>query len=348
MLGVAVVAAIILWPSRRTTEPPHPGTTPRAKHAAEGPTPLSSPVPETGRSAVAPPTLLDLVRLYLTDRRVGVSPGGRDADLVCTLPPGRSLFRLNSELSAAMKNWGGQVASGEEVALPAPRGGCDLVVTRGAERRRIRLVEGKASAGSDDPPRVAIVIGGIGSQPRDLVERFLRLPATVTPAILPGSTRSSWALGRCAELGRPPLLDLSGGAAASRIEGTQGIVGVAYFAAPRVDENLRSLGPMLDRLAARGLYCVVGWGADGSIVPPEAARRGVRCLTADQVIDGEPNASLATMAKRLHEACDLAVSSGSAIVVAQARPSTLRFLESAADSLARRGCRAVPLGDLLR
>ncbi len=127
-----------------------------------------------------------------------------------------------------------------------------------------------------------------------------------------------------------------------------GIAGVSNHMGSRASEDTALAGAVLGFLGDRGLFYLDSGTSMHSVFPAAAASRGVSYLAADLFLDGDANPSQASMAKRLREARDLAVRSGSAILIGHARPATLAFLTEAPDSLRAWGCQVVPLADLLR
>jgi polysaccharide deacetylase 2 family uncharacterized protein YibQ len=337
VIAVLAVAVIVMWPRRGGHD---------SGGQLEIPIPLTPAVSHAAR-AVPPATLLELIRLFVADRRVDVAPGGRDADLLCALPPGGSFFRLNADLTEAVKRWGGDVVAGEELTLPGGQPGCDLTIRRGAEERKIRIIRLESSGGR---PMLAIVLFGMGRQSRGTIDRIFRLPFVFTPAIRPGEQQSAWAIRRALELGRLPLIDLGRDASASIgvMAGEPGLAGAGYFETSQGDDIIGNLTTALDRMAEKGFFFLWSGEMWGPAVSAEAALRGVRCLTADVVLDDGLDPDPAKMIRKLRRGCDLALSSGSAIVCAEARPENVHFLESIGDSLSSWGCRPIAVGDLLR
>jgi polysaccharide deacetylase 2 family uncharacterized protein YibQ len=356
---LASVVAIVLWPDRK--EMPAP----------EAPIPLPAPAPAPAdNAAAAPQTLTDLLARYLADRRFEVERGTRGIDLICHLPPGRSSFRVHADLSDAMRIWGGEAVAGEETVLPGTGRVVDLTVTRSGESRVVRLVKREESA---ETPRIAIVIDDFGHQSQSLIDGFFRLPFVFTPAVLPGYARSVATVRRACDAGRPPILhmpmepravalhDPGEGAIRVGMDADQvrrlvqgdaralaGVTAVSNHMGSLACERSELVGPMLDEMRARGLYFLDNGTSEHSVVPAEAARRGVRCLSTDLYLDGEAVPTPETMKRRLLEARRIAESCGSVIMVGHARPATLQFLMAAQDSFRAWGCRPVPLGDLLR
>jgi polysaccharide deacetylase 2 family uncharacterized protein YibQ len=282
---------------------------------------------------------------------------------------GRSLYAVHADIARAARIWGADLAEADEARLPSGELIIATQIARGPERIDLRLLRNEASGA----PRIAIVIDDFGYQNDDLLERFLALPIAFTPAVLPGYAHSASSARRFSGAGRPPLLHLpmeprnreqfdpgpgavrAGMPAAEirdlvarHLRDLDGIVGVSQHMGSRGSEEPGVIEPTLDAIAARDLLFLDSATTPRSVVPAEAAAKGVRCYTADLFLDGDPQASPATMRARMAEAYRLAEEVGSAILIAHARPATLRFLESIADSLARAPCRPVLLADLLR
>jgi len=217
------------------------------------------------------------------------------------------------------------------------------------------------------------VIDDFGYQSRDKIEAFLDLPFSFTPAVLPCSPRSAWTVRRSLEKQRRPIMHLpmepldcqrndpGSGAllvgmepvtikdlVASHLDELAGVVGVNHHMGSRASAEAAVIGPALDVIAERGLFYLDSGTSEASVCPLEALRRGVRCLRADLFLDADPQPTPQTRRDRLREACRLARANGSALVIAHARPATLRFLESADDSVFAWGCRIVPIDTLLR
>ncbi len=360
LLAVGGVLLAVLWPSAP------------ADLSRERPLPIldaASPA-RSAAAATAPAGFVDLLRRYLEDRRLAVAPGGREADLICRLPRGYSFYAINAGLTAAVARWGGSVSSGEETAAAGGRQILDLAVTRGGEARRVRL---ERVPEDPDEALLVFVLEVSGEEPSALIDAFLDLPIPLTLAILPGGLRSRSAERRAAEKGRSYLLLLPG----EDEESTRPSAGRWMLAAGMEPPQVRSIlegrsgdlegaagiegrlgrkagrDPVLGRavvdlLAARGLFYLDGGHEGETVLPAEGARRGVRCLSADSFLDADPTPTPSSMLRRLREARDLALSTGSAIVLARARPGTLEFLRAAADSIPPWGCRPAGLGALLR
>ncbi len=320
--------------------------------------------------AAAPKGLAGLIGVYLSDRRFETTVGTRDADLICHLPEGGSLFKVHAELSTAVRVWGGTILSGEEKTLDKGRRALDLAIARRGETIRLRLLHEREAPRE---ARIALVIDDFGFQEPDLIGRFLDLPIPFTPAILPGYPRSIHAARWAEQKGRRPILHLpmepknypaenpGPGALFVRMNraekraivegdllGLAAIVGVSNHMGSRASEDTALAGAVLDLLRDRRLFFLDSGTSMHSVFPAEAARRGVPCLAADLFLDGEANPTPATMGKRLAEARDLALRTGSVILIGHARPATLAFLTSVPDSLRAWGCSIVPLADLLR
>jgi polysaccharide deacetylase 2 family uncharacterized protein YibQ len=358
-LSLAAVVAIIVWPGREPSPPPAPSI----------PLPAPAPAPAAETSA-APQSLTDLLSRYLADRRLDVERGQRGVDLVCAVPPGRSAFRIHADLAEAMRLWGGTAVAGEEAVVKGVGRVIDLTVTRSGESRVIRLRELEEA---DGPPRIAIVIDDFGHQSQALIDGFLKLPFAFTPAVLPDYARSVATVRRACDAGRPPILHLpmeprdaaqhDPGDGAIRtgmspdeirrlleadLRALDGVVAVSNHMGSLACERSELVGPLLDEMRARRLFFLDNGTSERSVVPAEAARRGVRCLSADLYLDGEANPTPEMMKRRLNEARRIAESCGSVIMVGHARPATLQFLSASQDSFRAWGCRPVPLSDLLR
>jgi polysaccharide deacetylase 2 family uncharacterized protein YibQ len=294
---------------------------------------------------------------------------GSSHDLLVRVPKGRSLFALHAAVARAAGLWGVTLEPGRALRLPTGEPAVDLVCARAAEQVRIRMVQTAASG----RPRIALVVDDFGYPPRDLVDRYLRLGFPFTPAILPGYPRSLESARRFVQAGHAPILHLpmdpkdqehndpGPGLIRSTMEPAEiraivtghladleGIMGVSQHMGSRGSEEAEVVAPALDALAGRGLVFLDSATSPRSILPAEAARRGVRCVTADLFLDGDPHPSRATMAARMLQARSLAEEAGSAILICHARKGTLEYLESVSDSLAGWGCRFVSLGELLR
>jgi polysaccharide deacetylase 2 family uncharacterized protein YibQ len=356
---VVAVVVIILWP--------------RGEQSASTPTPipLPAPVPIPSREAeVAPHTLTELLVRYLEDRRLDLEKGTRGVDLVCAVPPGRSVFQIHADLSGAMRIWGGQAVAGEETSIQGVGKVVDLTVSRSGESLVIRFVKAPEP---EDAARIVIVIDDFGHQPQSLIDRFLHLPFTFTPAVLPGYPRSVETVRRACAAGRPPILHLPmeprdadqhdpgqgavrTGMSAAQIQSLleadlrdlAGVVGVSNHMGSLACERSDLVGPILDTIHARRFFFLDNGTSERSVVPAEAAKRGVRCLTTDLYLDGDPDPTPSTMLRRFNDAHRIAESCGSVIMVGHARPATLQFLEASQDSFRAWGCRPVSLTELLR
>ena len=280
------------------------------------------------------------------------------------------MFRVNADLTTAMRYWGGGLDAGEEMLVRTGEKAIDLVLTKRGESRRVRLFP---NVTVEATPRIALVIDGFGYQAAGQIERYLRLPFAWTPVVLPGRARSTWTVRRCLESGRPPILQLPfepgdpshrdpapgaipvsmdsvqiGALVEMRLREMDGVIGITQDMGSPGGESAAVVDPVLDRVALHRLFCLDSRTSEGSAWPAEAARKGVRCLSADLFLDGQASPERATMRKHMLEACDLAASSGSSILIGHARPATLDFLESFRDSASLKGCRLVSIVELLR
>lgn len=361
ILPLLAVAAVILWPGRKSDGM----AAPEAEPAAADVRPASRAADPN-----MPSDLLETLERFLCDRRLSVTRMRKGGDLRVDLPPGRTLFRLHSEVARAAASWGAELISAQEESRPQQGTTLTLTLRRGGETRSVVIAPSKTIAVE---PRLALVIDDFGFQSIDMIETFAELPLRFTPAVLPGYPRSAEAARILLESGHPPILHLPmepkdyprtdpgtgavmSGMPPERI-GTildghhatiPGIVGVSNHMGSRASEDRAAAFGLMQVLAERGLFFLDSGTSDESLFAHEAARHGVRCLTADLFLDGDPRPDSTSMARRLAEARELAGSCGSVIMVGHARKETRAFLPVAADSLRSWGIRLVPLADLLR
>lgn len=361
VLPLAAVAAVILWPGGGGGE-----SGPRAAEPAAA---AGAPAAQTARAAM-PSDLLETLDLFLSDRRLPVTRMHKGEDLRVDLPPGRTLFRIHSEIARAAKSWGAEVVSAREESRRDRGRILILTLRRGGETRAVELAPSKALPGE---PRLALVIDDFGFQSSEQIRAFAALGCTFTPAVLPGYPRSAEAARIFLEAGRTPILHLPMepkdyprtdpgpgavlvGTGAEGIASTllghlaalPGIAGVSNHMGSRASEDPATASALMAALATRGLFFLDSGTSDESVLSHEASRQGVACLTADLFLDGDPIRDRASMARRLAEARELAESCGSVIMIGHAREETRAFLPAAADSLRSWGIRMVPLADLLR
>ncbi len=330
-LSIALLAVLlaIFWkgppdeaPAERSFKPLEGSTSAKGDDRAVPLPPLPA---GSGRINAAPPrNLTGLLENYLSGRRLETTAGSRDVDLTCRVPKGGSLFKVHAELSRAVNVWGGAIAMGEEKTLEKGQRALDLRITRRRESVRLRLLHEKEAPGEC---RIALVIDDFGFQEPGLVGQFLDLPISFTLAILPGYPQTASAVRLAQARGRSSILHLpmepkeypnenpGPGALFVRMDRSQNRVilekdlrdcsaaaGVSNHMGSLACEDTRVVGADARRAERAGTLLPRQRHLRAVGVPAEAARRGVRCLTADLYPRRGGRSDPETMKRRLLEA----------------------------------------------
>ena len=195
--------------------------------------------------------------------------------------------------------------------------------------------------------RLAIVIDDVG---REMVQlkRLLRLPASLTYAILPHAPHTKASLARIRRTGREYILHLpmqpeSG----SQITDEPIVLRTGKPVAPVLDECLRrvpgakalnnhmgslytsrpdAVRALVDMVRRRGLWLLDSRTSPNSRMCTVASRLGVTCVSRDLFLD-DPN-DTATIRDRLLVAAKRARQRGWAVAIGHPHPSTVNVLES--------------------
>jgi polysaccharide deacetylase 2 family uncharacterized protein YibQ len=215
-------------------------------------------------------------------------------------------------------------------------------------------------------PRVAIVVGKLGSGAHAPGEALAKLPASVTLAFAPyGADLDRWvarARGEGREVllqvpmephdhpdsdpaSQPLLTSLSAEQNVDRLHWFmsrfQGYVGIANHMGPRFATDEQAVGGVVREVGKRGLIYFDDGTAAGSVVGQVAGAGNVPFAKADVVIDAAPEAAEIDGALARIEA--LARERGVAVGAAGASPVAIERIARWAKAAAGRGIRLVPI-----
>lgn len=218
-------------------------------------------------------------------------------------------------------------------------------------------------------PRLVVVIDDLGGNRED-AERFLALPFSVTPAILPNLPYSKAVVTLARADGREFLLHLpmepqgypdvnpgDGALLAEMDEGAlkraleknlslvSGAAGVNNHMGSRLTELDKPMSWVMEELSERGLYFLDSLTSPKSVAAEAAARAGVRWARRDVFLDNVQKE--AAILQQIDKAVKIARRKGWAVAIGHPHGATLRALEHWAPMLPSSGVRVVPLGDIL-
>ncbi len=240
---------------------------------------------------------------------------------------------------------------------PLPRTSPDGRRPRDAYARRAAPVP-------DGVPRVVIVVGGLGISQTGTQRAIEALPEDVTLAFAPyGSSLERW-VGKAREKGHEVLLQIplepmeypevnpgehtllvSGGAANRQnlhwaLGRMTAYAGVMNHMGARFLQDERVVVPFLGEIGERGLFYLDDGTAEGDVAAKIGAALKVPVVTADRTLDRER--SPAAIANELAALEALARSTGLAVGIASAFPTSVEAITKWASDAAARGIIIIP------
>ncbi|MGC8835118.1 MAG: divergent polysaccharide deacetylase family protein [Armatimonadota bacterium] len=249
---------------------------------------------------------------------------------------------------------------GEDVKSRDSRPQLNRELTASEEPHR----RGSAAAG-----RLAIVIDDVGNS-TEILNAFLRIPAPLTFAVIPGTHYASICLQMIRASGREAVLhlpmepldpdlcppgavtvEMTDGEIEERVSGyldaLPGVVGVNNHMGSRATQDRRVMRAVLRVVGDRGLFFLDSRTAPRTVVAEVGAELGVPCLSRDgRFLDHR--GSSADADEVLVELADAALSKGRAVGIGHARRSTSAAVLRSLPRLKAMGVEIVPLSNLLR
>jgi polysaccharide deacetylase 2 family uncharacterized protein YibQ len=223
--------------------------------------------------------------------------------------------------------------------------------------------------GSAVSGRLAIVIDDVGSSKENL-KAFLRIPAPLTFAVIPGTRCAAACLQMIRASGREAVLHLPmepldpdfcpPGAitvemtdaeieerVSKYLDELPGVVGVNNHMGSRATQDRRVMEAVLRVVGARGLFFLDSRTASRTVVAEVGAELGVPCISRDgRFLDHLGNSADAD--EVLVELAELALSKGSAVGIGHAHKSTSAAVLRSLPKLRAMGVEIVPLSSLVR
>ena len=226
------------------------------------------------------------------------------------------------------------------------------------------------ATGGKTPPRIAILVTGLGISTTSTEEAIRRLAEPVSLAFAPyGKNLQAWvdkarADGHEVALQLPmepfgypdtdpgPHTMLTGSSPDENLKHLRWLLArmTGYFAitnylGARFMAAPRALSPVLDEAARRGLAFIDDGSSPRSTVTALAGPRGLPAITGDVIVDtGQSHESIEAALKGLEA---LARERGQALGVATALPATIEAVARWADGLRERGIVLVPVSALM-
>lgn len=222
----------------------------------------------------------------------------------------------------------------------------------------------------EGPPRIAVVLTGLGLAVEPTETAIDRLPAGITLSFSPYSeTLDQW-IPRARAMGHEVMIDLPMEPASFPLDdpGPQALLtgmepednlrrlrrfldkgrdysGVAMHMGSRFVESRDELEPVLRELRARGILFLDNGSSEASVAGQLARELSLPFAANDRTID-EGDANREAINARLIQVERIALTDGSAVAMAQPYPVTLDRLANWAASLEARGFALVPLSAL--
>jgi polysaccharide deacetylase 2 family uncharacterized protein YibQ len=234
-----------------------------------------------------------------------------------------------------------------------------------------RPVTVPASFKTSSPPRLAILVGGLGISQNGTAEAIAKLPASVTLAFAPYGTDLERVVQRARSDGHEVMLQapmepfdypdndpgpqtlLTTNTPEQNLERLHwqmsrfgGYVGVTNYMGAKFTSTEAALTPMLKEIASRGLIYVDDGSSPRSMVDQLARPIALATSKADIVIDATPTASGIDGALAKLE--QMARDKGSAFGVATGMPLTIDRLTEWSRHLEQRGILLVPVSALAK
>ena len=216
-----------------------------------------------------------------------------------------------------------------------------------------------------DAPRIAIVVGGLGTSATNTGDALKRLPGPVTLAFMPygGDIERQMTMARGShevmlQIPMEPfdypdndpgpqtlLTSLDGGQNVDRLQSllarARGYVGIVNFMGARFSASEQALAPVLRETAKRGLIYLDDGSAQRSLASQIAGAANVLFARSDVAIDAVPSATEIDRALGRLEA--MARERGSAVGMAGALPISIDRIVRWAKAVESRGIALVPI-----
>lgn len=222
---------------------------------------------------------------------------------------------------------------------------------------------------SKPPPRVAILLRGLGRDERNSSEAVTKLPSAISMAFMPYTgTAQQWSR-KARELGHEVIIQLplepsdyprnnpgpetlvtSAGAdenisrMRSILSRFEGYSGVTNFLGGRLLQSQDALRPILENIKSQGLIYVGEGNNSHAVLRRLAGEIGLRYGGADVVIDAHPAPE--AIQKALDQLIILARKQGSAIGIGFASRTTIEQLVAWSQTVSAKGVTLVPVGVL--
>ena len=244
---------------------------------------------------------------------------------------------------------------------PLPRIGADGARPADVYARR-------SGPAADGRPKVALLVGGFGFDRAATARAAASLPAPVTLGFAPYGEDLAAQVRGARDAGHEVVLQLPMEAAGKNdsppthmlttdptktgddlawlLSRFTGYAGVANLLGGRILGNEAALRPVLQTIAARGLYFLEDGSTAHSLVDPVARDIGLASSRADVVIDARSDSAAVEAA--LTRLDGLARGRGTVIASAIASPESIEAIERFAGSLAARGIDLVPLSQAVK
>jgi polysaccharide deacetylase 2 family uncharacterized protein YibQ len=244
---------------------------------------------------------------------------------------------------------------------PLPRIAADGVRPSEAYARQVKVLPGKPN-----PPRVAIVITGLGVGATGTNAALAKLPPAVTFAFQPYANDLERIVGRARSQGREVLLQvpmepfeypdndpgpqtlltsLEVGQNIDRLHWLMsrfsGYVGLANFMGARFTASEQALAPVLREAAKRGLIYFDDGSSQRSLASQIAGANNLPFAKADVIVDSLP--SSADIERALGRLETIARERGVAVAVANPLPAALERIARWAKDAESRGVLLVPI-----
>ena len=236
-------------------------------------------------------------------------------------------------------------------------------------RREPKEQEELPGRGSAVSGRLAMVIDDVGNS-KEALKAFLRIPAPLTFAVIPGTRCAAACLQMIRASGREAVLHLPmepldpdfcpPGAitvemtdaeieerVSKYLDELPGVVGVNNHMGSRATQDRRVMEAVLRVVGARGLFFLDSRTASRTVVAEVGAELGVPCISRDgRFLDHLGNSADAD--EVLVELAELALSKGSAVGIGHVRKGTSAAVLRSLPKLRAMGVEIVPLSSLVR
>jgi uncharacterized protein len=248
----------------------------------------------------------------------------------------------------------------------SPHGAIPKIGPDGARPADVYARQAKAAAGKPDAPRIAIVVGGLGSGASGTADALAKLPGPVTFALAPSSTNLEQLASRARNGSHEVLLQvpmepldypandpgpqtlLTTLDAAQNVDRLHwlmsrfhGYVGISNYLGARFTASETALAPVLREAAKRGLIYLDDGSSPRSVAGQIAGANKFAFAKAEIVIDAVPTATEIDRAlARLEKA---AREHGTAVGIAGALPVAIERIAKWAKTVEGRGFVLVPL-----